>query len=563
VLCRAAIRAASAFLAVFLSLAGVLLPGLGSRHLWVDEVETAERARSVLETGLPRVIDGAGNPSLAAGGRELEEGNLHRYTPWLQFYAAAGGLAVARQIGASPDLGVRLAFALSHAGAAGALAAGLVRFGGLAPLPAAALAGSYGLGSVRLLHDRSARYHALLELSTALGLLALGALRQSRAGAGLGLAAILLALPHVHTLGGGLLDLVLAGGALHVLRARGGPWLGRTAWLVALPGAASLLALLALTRPWGGGWYHWRLPPFWSLRDLQGIAFPLWVWSASALFAWRHGAVSGRTALLGAGMAALLLVLLDCNSISQPRYYLALSAPAFFWPLALGLEGLSARAQRGLWAGLFAALGVAELAIGPLSPPLPAKAHIRHQHAPLQGLRLALHDTRPLRQPLSEALDAIRAGAGPVLIDYVPPLANWYLPGRPVALMPDPTFQRPRNRANPLWSRPRSWPAWHLWYPHLGSGLWSCRPDCDFDVAALDLERGEYDLFSRSLGRRERFCVVQTWPTNRWNNAPFMNLRRSAFRPAGRAREPLVLARPCASLASPRLPASPASPAGA
>src|SRR5262249_29970802 len=69
---------------------------LGVRYLWQDELETAERAKSILSYGLPKVIDDEGRISVNAGGREIEDGNLHRYTPWVQFYVGAFGLELGK-----------------------------------------------------------------------------------------------------------------------------------------------------------------------------------------------------------------------------------------------------------------------------------------------------------------------------------------------------------------------------------------------------------------------------------------------------------------------------------
>ncbi|MCB0421858.1 MAG: hypothetical protein KDD61_12735, partial [Bdellovibrionales bacterium] len=53
--------------------------GLGYRHIWQDEIETAERARSILFYGIPKTIDPEGRVSVNTSGAELENSDLHRY----------------------------------------------------------------------------------------------------------------------------------------------------------------------------------------------------------------------------------------------------------------------------------------------------------------------------------------------------------------------------------------------------------------------------------------------------------------------------------------------------
>src|SRR5688572_6718010 len=84
---------------VALVTAWVGLQGLGWRHLWVDEVDTAERAKAILAHGYPRLVDEHGHLSLNTAGQELEGGETHRFYPWGQFYVAATGLGVGNIVG--------------------------------------------------------------------------------------------------------------------------------------------------------------------------------------------------------------------------------------------------------------------------------------------------------------------------------------------------------------------------------------------------------------------------------------------------------------------------------
>ena len=137
----------------------------------------------------------------------------------------------------------------------------------------------------------------------------------------------------------------------------------------------------------------------------------------------------------------------------------------------------------------------------------------------------------------------------PVLFDYTPQYANWYLPDHPIALMPDRFFRRGLNRDHEIWSLHVEMPRWHLWYPAFGSGIWACLDACDFAAEDYDPLTHQYILRSNFLNRQQPMCPVRIWPTHHWNNSPFKNLERSAFRPEGDASGILLLAEPCAESA--------------
>src|SRR5262249_2354985 len=66
---------------------------LGERYLWQDEAETALLAKSILLTGLPTACDGKNVISQELS-REFGPDYLWRWSPWLQFYLAAGSFAL-------------------------------------------------------------------------------------------------------------------------------------------------------------------------------------------------------------------------------------------------------------------------------------------------------------------------------------------------------------------------------------------------------------------------------------------------------------------------------------
>lgn len=521
-------------------------PGLGYRDLWQDEVETAERARTILESGYPRVVDRSGALSLNTGGWELEDGDAHRYSPWVQFYWAAAGLAPARLAGASPDAGVRAPFVVAHAATSGLVSLGL-EVAGLSPIAAAGVAVALGVQTVRVVHARTARYHALLDLWVAVGLLGVGLLARRRK-AGLALVALsILVLPHVQTLAGSAFALTIGVVALvRLLQLSPGhrrAALGTAAASVALPGLCSLALLLALTRPWLHMGWTTSPPPKPSLKDLVAVAYALYFGLAAvAVLAWRRR--RGQAVALGAALGTVVLVVgvLDLHPFSQTRYYLAAVFFGLLWPVYGGLEGWSVRERR---------IVAAVLALVVLLPDLAFAPARRDGFQPFQGVRLAWADAvsaGEVRQPLRRALDLVRehgASGDPVLVDYVPQFANWYLPGHPIALMPEPFARTPLNVGHPAWTRTPPMPRWHVWYVNVPPGPWICAGRCDYTVSGWNPVEGSYLLSSRRLGVSQKMCIVALYPTEKWLNAPFRMSSRAAFRPEGTAEDVLAVAVPC------------------
>jgi tetratricopeptide (TPR) repeat protein len=94
---------------VIIALAGaLLLTNLGGDALWEDEGDTAVLARSILQTGLPKAWDGVAflDPDY---GQRLTSGLVMVSHPWLQYYVAAGSLAVFGESAAA----ARLPFAVA------------------------------------------------------------------------------------------------------------------------------------------------------------------------------------------------------------------------------------------------------------------------------------------------------------------------------------------------------------------------------------------------------------------------------------------------------------------
>ncbi|GAB6037063.1 hypothetical protein JCM15519_16220 [Fundidesulfovibrio butyratiphilus] len=83
------------FLAILVLGAFLIFKGLGDRPLWQDEAETANLAVNVLKTGLPHVFDGVNIVSQEER-REFGPDMLWRWSPWMQIYMSAAGLAIAK-----------------------------------------------------------------------------------------------------------------------------------------------------------------------------------------------------------------------------------------------------------------------------------------------------------------------------------------------------------------------------------------------------------------------------------------------------------------------------------
>jgi len=512
--------------------------GLGYRHIWQDEAETAERARTILESGLPRVIDSSGQVSLNSAGREIEEGNLHRYTPWAQFYVGAAGLKFGKFFGLTSDESLRLPFALAHA-----LTSSLISFGlnsyALVPLPVSfAVALLFGVQTNRILHNRTARYHSLIDLFLMLGLLCIGAFRHERQWAKLLLALSIFFLPQFHTLGGSLMSLMLAaifGIVLFFSYKREKFYL----WFkyAAVPGLLALISLLALTRPWRQeAWgvlnsgYLLR-----SISNKSGIRYSLdfmFICGIFLLFMKEKKLVKSIFLILVILVGASAL--LDFHPFSQARYYFSIPLLCILWPVALGFGNLE-KSRRSIIMILMCVF-----IVGP--------EFTTREHKPFQGLKIAISDFNHegTKQPLHSAFDMIRAGGtvgDSVLVDYVPHFANWYLPGYKIALLPDISAKTKLNVNNPVWDRPLQMPKWHLWYPTFGTGPWTCMGHCDY--FAHDLVKSKYLLTSQKLERTISMCVVGRWKTSRYNNAPFEMMKAASFNPEGDLTDELVLAKPC------------------
>jgi hypothetical protein len=509
----------------FLTL-GLLLPVAGFRHLWQDEVETAERSRSVAETGLPRFVDSQGRISVNAAGQELEEGVLHRYTPWGQFYLGAGGLLAGRPLGLSEDAAVRAPFIVSHALTSSLVSFGLSAFGGLPVAASVGIGTLFGVQTARVLHNRTARYHGVLDLLTVLGMLGLGMIARGDKRGRVLLAAAIFLLPHFHTLGGGLMSSLLGLAALLYYR----EWT-----TVIVSSALSFAALLALTRPWvqetwnKGGEHHLRSLTFFEVS----YAF-LFFAAAIAYFFWKGAKRFSAKLLILLAYAILFVRLGDLHPYSQTRYYLSLPLFFLFWPIALP-RPKGARLPKAYVYAAFAAVLMPEfLGVFP----------------PFHGLRVVAADwsmKRGERQPLRQAFDMIASGgAGGVVVDYAPHYTNWYLRNSPVALMPDRAAKTKLNENNPLWSVPLVEPRWHLSYPTKFNGPWVCAPNCDYRAEGLTPESKRYTLVSGALHEKFEMCVVGRWITDAWNNAPFSEYEQASLRPEGLHRDELVLAVRCA-----------------
>ncbi len=530
-------------------------PGLEYRFLWQDELDTAERARTICESGVPRVIDESGMASVSVGGREIEDGDLHRYQPWMMFYTAAAGLCFAEQLGMNRDGAARLPNVVLHAAASGLASWTLASSGGV-PIVVANLTGlALGAQSVRVSHNRTVRYHSVLDLLVVLAMAGLGGIRRHKEWGWVLLSLSLFLLPQTHSISGSAFSLSLGFFAAVILAQsldwRSSEYRRRVFLWVIFPGLFSLITLLVLSRPWAQSWgLDWQLPGITGVRDFNGILyaflFPLFL----GIWAWRRGG-DRHLGKLYVGCWSFLLVavmLVDVHSFTRPRYFLSITLIAFLWTAAFGLGSVSARAKRVIPLIVLLLALAPELGLG--------RVVMSGETAfyPFQGIRLVQDDARKERggfqQPLHEAISWLRDNAAPddpILFDYAPQFVYWYLPERPVALMPDLFFRQGLNYDHEIWSRPIEMPRWHLWYPEFGSGIWDCMDEgCDYDAVDYDPATHRYTLRSKRLGVEVAMCPVRTWATHPWNNSPFKNLEPAAFRPEGDDSGYLLMAAPCA-----------------
>jgi hypothetical protein len=167
---------------------GLLFFSLGDRPLWQDEAETALLGRGILRTGLP-VAKNGNNVVSQLIGEEYGSDYVWRWSPWVQFYIAAGSMGL---LGPT-TFAARVPFAVLGVLAVAftyMLARRLFGPPGIARLSALLLV----LSVPFLLHVRQARWCAAAYLLVVLVLLSLSRLmnRQRFGGAGFVAAGLLL-----------------------------------------------------------------------------------------------------------------------------------------------------------------------------------------------------------------------------------------------------------------------------------------------------------------------------------------------------------------------------------
>ncbi|MBC7385505.1 MAG: hypothetical protein H7301_04975 [Cryobacterium sp.] len=550
-----------AFFTVFLFVFLIGGRGLGYRTLWQDEVETAERAKSVAAVGVPRTIDPQGQWSVNTGGKEIEEGDLHRYTPWGQFYVGAAGIKLGELVGLDRDTAIRIPFFFLHAAASGMIAVSLPAVIAVSSVEAMGVAALYGFNSVRILHARTARYHAVTDFFFLWAWIFYGWFRRSARDRsklrknGLLLASLSVCigiLLFTHTLFG-----MLAFGLFSGLVFIEFPRLKRTYFFLLL-NIALLGALSLLVRPWLQtaiwGELSFQLP-FRSLRSWFHVSFSLFFFLATfPYFLGRRSEPRAndptwkREVFLGAVYFLLILIgvrILDFQPFSQPRYYLPLIGACLFWPLAFGQSHWwkTREAGRAFLCSVCVMLVVVEFTGDP---------------RPYQGVRLALWDAwmnhfegaERKEQPMREAFALLKATAKPgdaVLMEYVPQLVNWYAPEFKPALVPDAATLSTLGRLNPrVASMPITAPDYHLYYSAGGfNAFWICVGYCDMSIRPDATDPNAYFVHSKALDRDFRFCMMKSWRTHLWNNAPYTNYGSEALTPEGRYASVLSLAKRC------------------
>lgn len=501
--------------------AAVLTPGLGYKPLWQDEIETAERARTILQSGWPKVIDAEGRLSVNTGGLELEDSDLHRYTPWVQFYVAAFGLSVFGS--ENPDKSVRLPFVVAHGLSNGVLYLGMTTLGLSSPIAALATIG-LSVNSIRILHNSTARYHALLDLLMAIGLLLVALRLKHNSNWSLaGLFVVFLLLFHTQTFGGGVAAVCLCLLLILAEQARGKTWreLRLLIAFLLLAGLIATISNIALTRPYiPRGWGDLSKPRIRSMSHFIWLGFPF-LWALGlGYFMQKKG--SRRPYFIFLALEFLLLMVADMFSFSQTRYYLFLiftNFLALLYFLNWREAGLNFRRLAFL---LCLGIGLQEFVVAPLGGD--------RSYVPLVGIQTVFENEKNLASgnmtPLREAMLMLAdAPTGAVLVDYVPQYVNWYT-NKAVALIPDFKFKTELNEGQAAWGQIEKRPRYHLFYESY-NGYWPCSGACSFKREALSGD--QYELFlPESLGLHSiRMCLVKEWVTSKWDGAPFVSLEKS------------------------------------
>ncbi len=533
----------------------------GYRHLWQDEIETAERARTIVEYGVPMIIGPDGKMSLNTGGKEIiDSGNLHRYTPWGQFYVAASGLFIGNFLGNNPDAAVRVPFIVAHSMTSFLYSFALVEVA-LLPVPAAILLSTaLALQTIRMVHNRTARYHAWLDFLFMLGLVSYSGIFLYWKSAKYFLASSIFFLPQIHTLGGSLLSFMLGVLAFYSFcfekKTDGEKWMTwkQLIFFVILPGLISFVLILICTTPWAQpSWganntFNWNFTNFGNINDrLSHRHGTMLMMVMVAVFFMVKDKKNAIKAVMVFFTLVTTVKLLDINSFSQPRYYMAIPLLFFAWPFIFRPKKY---ADRNPFAYSFLLMATLLFILWPdLVQPLRGKT----KHSPWHGVKLVWDDIKKSNnktlQPLHSALGLIAASAKPgdeVLFEYVPQFVNWYLPKLSTAFLPDPVFLYSGNINNPVWKTPIVMPKFHLFYNNM-RGYWPCGwgQGCSFAIEHINEKELSYMLENRIIKKTQKMCIMASWRVDHWNNAPFRMAEDTSLNPEGYHASAMHLSKVC------------------
>lgn len=502
---------------------GVSVQGLGFRHLWQDELETAERAKSILHFGIPKVVDDEGRISVNAAGLEIEDSDIHRYTPWLQFYIGAAGLKW--PFTSKADFNLRLPFTIFHAASTGLITWGSIGLAAIHPVLATTLGIVWGINSVRLAHNRTARYHAVLDFLWVLCLFLLALSWRSSIyfwWAGI----VLVLLFHAHTLAG----LGATGVALTLLFSR--HFKIESWWRpIVITTGIGFLALLMLTRPWLQAKWGGLTAPI-PTSFVSPMLLPYWI-CCLALAIYFHK-VSDRLMkkrlIFCVLVSFVIIIILSLHPFSQVRYYLWLMflPLGFLWQFSAELKPQS----KNIFVSCLLITVVSTEFFTPTEQPYQMLLVIQNDKNWAEKNAL---------QPLREATALV--GEGAVLWDYVPQFINWYLPHRSIALMPDSTTIDSHSSSNPL-MKTGPLPDYHIWYSNFPNN-WVCMTKCDSHIEDLDETNSRYKLAIVHQQKTLDFCILKSFETDQWNNAPFSMLRHDALNLEGKHSGRLIVAKRC------------------
>lgn len=511
----------------------ISIQGLSVRHLWQDEVETAERAKSIINNDFifkfPLVIDDKDNLSLNTLGAEVSDSKYHLYTPIVNFYIHAFFLNFFPN---KPEFSLRLPSVLFHSMTSGIITYGTLTLASLSPFSSISLGVLYGLNSVRLAFNRTARYHGLNDFMFIFGLLFLF-------NRPILTSIILAVLIQVNPLSGFMVSGIFFFLFIFLGLIKNKHDNGRLVELsyltliyqikegikkiLIIPFFSTLLFLF-MYEPWKLSRYF----PYPYALDFSFLFNKIYLpYIISLVFI--VFVLNKSRWIFNSSILLILLVLSGLPSslsiFSNFRYYL--------WIILLPVFFVWISNKKIIQTSFVTAITLIIVEILMI-----------HADSPYHMVRVIYNDylweKQGLSQPLHEAFRELEKVDGSIFVPLVPQFVNWYLGRLNPALIPDPIYK------NHLFNEFEyvSEADYHLWYTSHPFN-WFCQEYCDAQVLDFSIEDKNYNLKLNSHNKIIKYCIVGKWLTDHFNNSPMSLLGSGAFEPEGAHLGYLVLGRNC------------------